>query len=60
MGNYIAFSLLEIVLEIHGDLVVEMDSVLSAHVVLVARVWEVVDLYVVHHACTHETEAVLP
>ena len=38
----------------------QMDSVLSGHIVLVARVREVVHLYVVLHALAYETEAMLP
>ena len=37
-----------------------MYSVLAHDVVFVARVREVVDLYVVHYAGAYEAEAVLP
>ena len=38
----------------------EMDSVLSCHIVLVARVREIIHLHIVLHAFAYETEAVFP
>ena len=38
----------------------QMHSVLASDVVLVTRVWEIIHLNIVHHACSDKTETVLP
>lgn len=38
----------------------EVDSVASSYVVLMAWVREIVNLYIIHHACADKAEAVLP